>query len=102
MSAAAPTIPPVQLLDEAQLTAYLNRIGVPSRPERNEATLRELQLMHLLAVPFENLSIHLGEPISLDPDEIFDKIVVRCRGGFCYELNGLRRASELASRLDTE
>jgi N-hydroxyarylamine O-acetyltransferase len=89
MTAAAPTIPPVRLLQDAQVLAYLDRIGVPSRPERNEATLRDLQLAHLLTVPFENLSIHLGEPISLQPDEIFDKIVKRRRGGFCFELNGL-------------
>ena len=29
-------------------------------------SLRELQLLHLLTVPFENLSIHLGEPVVLD------------------------------------
>ena len=39
-------------------------------------------------VPFENLSIHLGEPISLDEDDLIGKIVSRRRGGFCYELNG--------------
>ena len=39
-------------------------------------------------MPFENLSIHLGEPISLDEDELIGKIVSRRRGGFCYELNG--------------
>src|SRR5439155_2799294 len=47
-----------------------------------------LHRAHLLAVPFENLSIHLGEPISLAPEDLFDKIVTRRRGGFCYELNG--------------
>jgi N-hydroxyarylamine O-acetyltransferase len=40
-------------------------------------------------VPFENLDIHLGRPIRLDEDALFDKIVRRRRGGFCYELNGL-------------
>jgi N-hydroxyarylamine O-acetyltransferase len=39
-------------------------------------------------VPFENLSIHLDEPISLAADDLYDKIVRRRRGGFCYELNG--------------
>ena len=39
-------------------------------------------------MPFENLSIHLGEPISLDEDDLIGKIVSRRRGGFCYELNG--------------
>lgn len=44
---------------------------------------------HLLAVPFENLSIHYGQPITLQEAALFDKIVRRRRGGFCYELNGL-------------
>ena len=39
-------------------------------------------------MPFENLSIHLAEPISLDEPDLIDKIVRRRRGGFCYELNG--------------
>jgi N-hydroxyarylamine O-acetyltransferase len=51
--------------------------------------LRRLQVAHLNAVPFENLSIHQKEAIVLDDDALFDKIVVRRRGGFCYELNGL-------------
>ena len=47
-----------------------------------------LHRAHQMAVPFENLSIHLAEPISLDEDGLLDKIVTRRRGGFCYELNG--------------
>jgi N-hydroxyarylamine O-acetyltransferase len=68
--------------------AYLARIGAarPARPDA--AALRELQLRHLLSVPFENLSIHLGEPIVLDEEALVDKVVRRRRGGFCYELNG--------------
>ena len=50
--------------------------------------LRDLHRAHLVAVPFENLSIHLGESISLDETDLIDKIVGRRRGGFCYELNG--------------
>ncbi|WP_042372084.1 arylamine N-acetyltransferase family protein [Streptacidiphilus neutrinimicus] len=72
-----------------QVTAYLSRIGA-ARPARPDAeALRDLHLRHLRAVPFENLSIHLGEPIVLEPDALFDKVVGRGRGGFCYELNGL-------------
>jgi N-hydroxyarylamine O-acetyltransferase len=70
------------------LEAYLARIGA-ARPQRADpASLRELQLRHLLTVPFENLSIHLGEPIVLEPEALVDKLVRRRRGGFCYELNG--------------
>jgi N-hydroxyarylamine O-acetyltransferase len=38
-------------------------------------------------VPFENLSIHLGEEIVLE-ERLLDKLIGRGRGGFCYELNG--------------
>lgn len=69
--------------------AYLDRIGYHGSPVPTADTLRLLQVAHLLAVPFENLSIHAGEPIVLDDAALFDKIVSRRRGGFCYELNGL-------------
>ncbi len=63
---------------------YLARIGAGA--DDDLATLTE---RHYRAVPFENLSIHLGETIDTRPDALFDKIVRRRRGGFCYELNGL-------------
>ncbi|WP_326697431.1 arylamine N-acetyltransferase [Streptomyces sp. NBC_01754] len=67
---------------------YLERIGA-GRPARADAeALRELQLRHLMTVPFENLSIHLGEDIVLEEEKLVDKIVTGGRGGFCYELNG--------------
>ncbi|MEH1125238.1 arylamine N-acetyltransferase family protein [Micromonospora sp. CPCC 206061] len=68
--------------------AYLDRIGAPRPSAATASALRDLHEAHLSAVPFENLSIHLGEQISLDEDALFDKIVKRRRGGFCYELNG--------------
>lgn len=75
-------------MDADQIDAYLERIGA-RRPERLDAdSLRELQERHLSTVPFENISIHIGERITLTEDALFDKIVRRKRGGFCYELNG--------------
>jgi N-hydroxyarylamine O-acetyltransferase len=68
--------------------AYLGRIGFDGAPEPDAATLRQLQRAHLLAVPFENLDIHLGRRIVLDPDALRRKVVGERRGGFCYELNG--------------
>src|SRR2546427_3680912 len=67
---------------------YLKRIGAERPAAPTPEALRGLHARHQLAVPFENLSIHLGEPIALDEDSLFDKIVLRRRGGFCYELNG--------------
>lgn len=69
--------------------AYLKRINYHGSREPNTETLRALQVAHLLTVPFENLSIHAGEPIVLDEEALYAKIVARRRGGFCYEVNGL-------------
>ena len=76
-------------MNEASVTAYLDRIGLPY-PDRPDAQyLRRLHSRHLHTVPFENLSIHLGEDVPLEEGALFDKIVTRRRGGYCYELNGL-------------
>lgn len=78
-------------MDQQTVDAYLERIGAT-----RASSLAELQERHLATVPFENLSIHLGEPIVLNEDLLVDKVVRRRRGGFCYELNiafaGLLRA----------
>lgn len=71
------------------INAYLQRINYHGSTVPNAKVLRDLQVAHLLSVPFENLSIHAGEPIVLEDESLFRKIVERRRGGFCYELNGL-------------
>ena len=68
--------------------AYLERISYDGLREPGEATLVALHRAHMLAVPFENLDIHLGVENVLDPQHVFDKVVTRRRGGWCYELNG--------------
>ena len=69
--------------------AYLDRIEHHGSTEPDLATLAALQRAHMLAVPFENLDIHLGRPLVLDPAVNYRKIVERRRGGWCFELNGL-------------
>jgi N-hydroxyarylamine O-acetyltransferase len=71
------------------ITSYLERIEYHHPVEPDVQTLHELQTAHLLTVPFENLDIGLKRPIRLDRSSLWDKIVVRRRGGFCYEVNGL-------------
>ena len=71
------------------VTAYLQRINYHGPTVPSAETLRALQLAHLQTVPFENLSIHAGEPIVLEDAALFTKIVEHRRGGFCYECNGL-------------
>ncbi len=72
-----------------RLTAYLERIGYTAPVQVDRETLFGLHRAHLLAIPYENLDIHFGRPLTLDLDDIFDKLVTRRRGGWCYEMNGL-------------
>lgn len=76
-------------MDDQTVQRYLERIGAPAPGEPTVELLRDLHLRHQRTVPFENLSIHLGEPIQLDEATLAGKIIGRRRGGFCYELNGL-------------
>jgi N-hydroxyarylamine O-acetyltransferase len=71
------------------LAAYFDRIGYsgPRTPEL--ATIEQLMRAHTAAIPFENLDVQLGTPIRIEPAAIFDKLVTRRRGGWCYEQNGL-------------
>ncbi|GGY84002.1 arylamine N-acetyltransferase [Streptomyces nitrosporeus] len=76
------------MFDSDWADAYLERIGA-TRPRRADAeALCGLQWHHLTTVPFENLSVHLGEDIVLEDGKLVHKIVTDRRGGFCYELNG--------------
>lgn len=76
-------------MDERKQAQYLGRIGVERAKEPDARFLAELQLAHLQNIPFENLSIHWHEPMSLDEAHLFEKIVINGRGGFCYECNTL-------------
>lgn len=68
---------------------YLERIGITEKPDVDFNSLRLIQERQMLSVPFENLNIFHDIPIQLDLDSLYDKIVERRRGGYCYELNAL-------------
>lgn len=71
------------------LQGYFDRIGFAGTPKPDLDTLTRLHRLHLLAVPYENVDVQLRSPVDLDLDRIYDKIVTRRRGGWCYEMNGL-------------
>ena len=72
-----------------EITKYLERIDYTGNTEPTIGSLVALQRKHLLSIPFENLDIHYKIPIELNLQNIFEKLVIKKRGGFCYELNGL-------------
>jgi N-hydroxyarylamine O-acetyltransferase len=69
---------------------YLERIGLADNLTPSLETLDKLILAQLRSVPFENLDIFDAETdIRLDIDALYDKIVTRRRGGYCFELNAM-------------
>jgi N-hydroxyarylamine O-acetyltransferase len=79
-------------MSETQLTnlaLYLQRLGFDAPPAPTLETLRQLQLRHTDAFPFENLTTLMGEPVLIDLPSIEQKVLHEGRGGYCYELNHL-------------
>lgn len=72
-----------------ELEAYFDRIGWSGARTPDLATLQSLMRAHGRTVPFENLDVQLGNRTDTAIPAIYDKIVGRRRGGWCYEQNGL-------------
>ena len=74
-----------------KIKKYFQRIGLemPEEIVPDSKLLKELQFAHCTSVPYENLDILRGIPLSLEIDDLYEKVVVRGKGGFCFELNGL-------------
>lgn len=71
------------------LDAWFARLGYRGSPSVSIQTLSDLIRLHLAAIPFENLSPLLGEPVLLDLPSLQDKLLHRRRGGWCFEHNRL-------------
>lgn len=74
----------------AQIRQAFCRVGLsaPDTIAPDRETLFSLQHAFLLTVPYENLDIVSGIPLDLSESALFDKLVTRHRGGYCFELNG--------------
>ena len=71
------------------LHGYLDRIGYDGPVEPTLECLTAVHRQQALTVPYENLDVQLKVMVGQDPAAIYDKVVVRRRGGWCYELNGM-------------
>ena len=66
-----------------ELQPYLERIGFDREPRANLGTLRAILRAHVCSVPFENLDVQLGRPVTTAVEHAYDKIVMARRGGWC-------------------
>lgn len=71
------------------LDAYFKRIQYTGKRTVSAKTLKQLHTAHVMRIPFENLDIFHKKNISLEREDLFNKIVLNHRGGYCFEMNGL-------------
>ncbi|WP_176695842.1 arylamine N-acetyltransferase family protein [Phenylobacterium immobile] len=71
------------------LREYLDRIAYDGPVSPSLDVLHALHRAHILAVPYENLDVQLGRPLTASREAAWEKIVGRRRGGWCYEMNGV-------------
>lgn len=71
------------------LQHYFDRIGYRGDARPELPVLFALQRAHVCAIPFENIDIQLGRPVTIGAEEAYEKLVVNGRGGWCYEQNAL-------------
>jgi N-hydroxyarylamine O-acetyltransferase len=71
------------------LDAYFARIAYDGPRTPTLETLQRIQLLHPVAIPFENLDSLHGRVPALDADSLQAKLVGSRRGGYCFEHNTL-------------
>ena len=76
-------------MSDEQVGLYLERLGMEKPQQPDLSYLTALQQAHISHIPFENLDIMAKKPISLEREALFEKIILRRRGGVCSELNTL-------------
>ena len=73
-----------------QIQQYLHKLQLNYlEPAADLATLTKLQDTHLKFIPYDNFDCLNGRITSLKRSEVFEKLIMRNRGGICFELNGL-------------
>lgn len=76
-------------MDQIMIDEYLTSLACQDAREVCRENLFRLQLAHLQTFAYSNLTIFAdGEP-DLSEAALFERIVRRKRGGYCFELNGL-------------
>jgi N-hydroxyarylamine O-acetyltransferase len=74
-------------MNTSDLEKYFERIHFSGTPELSMETLKRIHQLHPKYIPFENIDSYTGTVPSLQLDDIFRKLVMESRGGYCYEQN---------------
>lgn len=74
-----------------KIKEFFKRIGIDENTEiaYNFEFLKLVQYHCVTNIPYENIDIINDIPLNLEPDFLFEKIVIKGRGGYCFEVNAL-------------
>ena len=75
------------MLSEKNIQDYLTYISAKLAPEVSMSFMKDLQNAHLATFPFSNLGVLLHENLSLETRVLFERVVSKRRGGYCFEQN---------------
>lgn len=76
-------------MDRAQITdRYLDALGLQQQAP-TLGLLQEITRRHVARFAFCSVGPRLGDPLPLDLLSLYQRIVERRRGGYCFEQNGL-------------
>lgn len=76
-------------MNDSFLDCYFERIGYTRTPRADLQTLQDLHLLHLQHIPYENIDVYCHQAVKLDRASLVRKLLLRRRGGYCFEQNGL-------------
>lgn len=78
------------MLDREQQSEYLAKLGLDAVPRPTKETLDELIYAHQTNIPFSTMKVDIdSDAPCLDSDHLFDKVIIKGHGGYCFELNKL-------------
>jgi N-hydroxyarylamine O-acetyltransferase len=73
--------------DLSWIESYFERIGYTGGREVSYETLSGIHTNHIASMPYENLDTFIGKRLSLDLEDLIQKMLVERRGGMCTEHN---------------
>lgn len=75
------------MYNQQEINQYLKRIEWKGPVGCDLDTLNRILRAHYQHIPYENLDVIQGKPLSLDEKALFEKLILKRRGGWCFELN---------------
>ena len=78
-------------MEQEKLARYFERLGLefPAEIRADGAFLRLVFRAHVTHVPYENIDYLNLDRKWITPERLYEQVVVKRRGGTCYDLNAL-------------